>query len=420
MGGGGKPLGAMVHTNDSGPPDTVWLNARLASLAPERPGLGIIESGAIAAREGRIAFAGPQDELPAEWRNGARRVDCEGRWITPALIDCHTHLVYGGDRAREFELRLKGATYEEIAREGGGILSTVRLTRAAGEEELIRSALKRLDALVAEGVGTIEVKSGYGLELATERKSLRVARSLAEERNVTIRATFLGAHALPPEFVDDRAAYVAAVADEMIPTLAAEGLIDAVDGFCERIAFTPDEIARVFGAARRAGLPVKLHADQLSNSGGASLAAKFGALSADHLEYASEEGLAAMAKAGVTAVLLPGAFYVLRERQAPPVELMRKHRMAVAVATDSNPGTSPLTSILLALNMAATLFGLTVEECLAGATRNAARALGLMGETGTLETGKWADLAIWDIERPAELVYRLGFNPLHARVWRGK
>jgi imidazolonepropionase len=410
----------MVHANDSGRPDTVWLNARLATLAPGRPGLGVIESGAIAAREGRIAFAGPQYELPAEWRDGARPVDCKGRWITPALIDCHTHLVYGGDRTHEFELRGKGATYEEIAREGGGILSTVRSTRIASEDDLMRSALKRLDALVAEGVGTIEVKSGYGLELAAERKSLRVARRLAEERNVTIRATFLGAHALPPEFVGNRAAYVAAVADEMIPTLADEGLIDAVDGFCERIAFTADEIARVFAAARVAQLPVKLHADQLSNSGGASLAAKFGALSADHLEFASEEGVAAMARAGVTAVLLPGAFYVLRERQTPPVDLMRKHRVPMAVATDSNPGTSPLTSILLALNMAATLFGLTVEECLAGATRNAARALGLAGETGTLENGKWADLAMWDIERPAELVYRLGFNPLHARVWRGE
>ena len=417
---GGKPASAMVHANDSGRTEAVWLNARLATLAPAQPGLGVIDSGAIAVRDGRIAFAGPQDELPAEWRNGARRVDCEGRWITPALIDCHTHLVFGGERAHEFELRLKGATYEEIARGGGGILSTVRSTRAASEEELMRSALLRLDSLLAEGVGTIEVKSGYGLELAAERKSLRVARRLAIERNITIRATFLGAHALPPEFAANRAAYVAAVADEMIPTLASEGLIDAVDGFCEHIAFTPEEISRVFAAARRAKLPVKLHADQLSNSGGASLAAKFGALSADHLEFASEEGVAAMAKASVTAVLLPGAFYALRQRQAPPVDVMRRHRLPMAVATDCNPGTSPLTSILLALNMAATLFGLRVEECLAGATRNAARALGLIGETGTLETGKWADLAVWDIEHPAELVYRLGFNPLHARVWRGE
>ena len=410
----------MLHPRDTDRPETIWLNARLATLIEGRPGVGVVEPGAVAAREGRIAFAGPQAELPAAWRDRARVIDCEGRWITPALIDCHTHLVYGGDRAHEFELRLAGATYEEIAREGGGILSTVRATRAASEDELLRSALRRLDALIAEGVGTVEVKSGYGLELGAERKSLSVARRLAEQRRITVRATFLGAHALPPEFANKRAAYVAHVADEMLPTLAGEGLIDAVDGFCEAIAFTRDEIARVFDAARRAGLPVKLHADQLSNSGGASLAAEFGALSADHLEYADENGVAAMAKAGVVAVLLPGAYYVLRERQAPPIGLMRKHRLPMAVATDSNPGTSPMTSLLLALNMAATLFGLTVEECLAGATRNAARALGLAGEIGTLEVGKWADLAIWDIERPAELVYRLGFNPLHARVWRGE
>jgi len=410
----------MAQTNALDHLDTVWLNARLATLVEGDLGLGAVDSGAILAREGRIAFVGWQDELPAQWRNAARVIDCEGRWITPALIDCHTHLVYGGDRAREFELRLAGATYEQIARQGGGILSTVCATRAASEDELTRSTLKRLDALIAEGAGTVEVKSGYGLDLATERKSLRVARELAEQRNVTIRTTFLGAHALPPEYADRRDAYIDHVSDTMIPTLASEGLIDAIDGFCERIAFTADEIARAFAAARRAGLPVKLHADQLSDSGGAALAASFGALSADHLEYADEDGLVAMAKAGVVAVLLPGAFYVLKERQAPRVDLMRKHRLPIAVATDSNPGTSPMTSILLALNMAATLFGLTVDECLAGATRNAARALGLASETGSLEVGKWADLAIWDIERPAELVYRLGFNPLHARVWRGR
>jgi imidazolonepropionase len=410
----------MVQTSDANRPDTVWLNARLATLAEGRPGLGIVEAGAIAARDGRIVFAGPEDELPSAARAAERLVDCAGRWITPALIDCHTHLVYGGDRAHEFELRLAGATYEQIAREGGGILSTVRATRAASEDELLRSALKRLDALIAEGAAVVEVKSGYGLDLEAERKSLTVARRLAKERKVTIRATFLGAHALPPEYADKRDAYVAYVADTMIPTLAGEGLIDAVDGFCETIAFTRDEIARVFAAARRAGLPVKLHADQLSNSGGASLAAKFSALSADHLEYADEDGLAATAHAGVVAVLLPGAYYVLKERHAPPVALMREARLPIAVATDSNPGTSPMTSLLLGLNMAATLFGLTVDECLAGATRNAARALGLASETGTLEAGKWADLAIWDIERPAELVYRLGFNPLHARVWRGR
>ena len=278
----------MVQTSRAGRLDTVWLNARLATLAEGRPGLGIIESGAIAARDGRIVFAGSNDDLPAAARDAERVVDCEGRWITPALIDCHTHLVYGGDRAHEFERRLAGATYEEIARSGGGILSTVRATRAASEDELLRSALKRLDALIAEGVGTVEVKSGYGLDLTAERKSLRVARRLAAERDIAIRATFLGAHALPPEYADKRDAYVAYVANVMIPALAGEGLIDAVDGFCETIAFTRDEIARVFAAARHAGLPVKLHADQLSNSGGAALAAKFDALSADHLEYADE------------------------------------------------------------------------------------------------------------------------------------
>ncbi len=410
----------MAHASDPARPETIWLNARLATLAAERPGLGVIERGAIAAREGRIAFVGPEADLPAAWRTGAGVVDCAGRWITPGLIDCHTHLVYAGDRAREFEMRLAGASYEEIARAGGGIVATVGATRAASEDALLRQTLPRLDALIAEGVTTLEVKSGYGLELAAERKSLRVARRLAEERRVAIRTTFLGAHALPPEYAGERAAYVGAVADAMIPALAADGLVDAVDGFCERIAFTRDEIARVFAAARAARLPVKLHADQLSNGGGASLAGEFGALSADHLEYADEEGVAAMARAGVVATLLPGAYYTLRERQAPPVDLFRKHRVRIAVATDCNPGTSPLTSLLLALNMAATLFGLTVDECLAGVTRNAARALGLAGETGALELGKWADLAIWDVERPAEFVYRLGFNPLHARVWRGR
>ena len=297
----------------------------------------------------------------------------------------------------------------------------MRATRAASEEELVASALRRLDALIAEGVTTIEVKSGYGLEIAAERKSLRAARRLGEDRPITVRTTLLAAHAVPPEYRGAIARPISTeVVGEMIPALAGEGLVDAVDAFCERIAFSAPEVARVFDAARRLGLPVKLHADQLSNGGGAALAAEFGALSADHLEYTDEAGVEAMARAGVVAVLLPGAFYMLRERQAPPVALLRRHRVPIAVATDSNPGTSPLTSILLALNMAATLFGLTVEECLAGVTRHAAEALGLGDETGTLEAGKWADLAIWEIERPAELVYRLGFNPLHARVWRGR
>jgi len=397
--------------------DRVWHRCRLATLSPQREGLGIVEDGLIAARDGIIVFAGPRADAPSNL-GAAQSVDCEGRWITPGLIDCHTHLVYGGNRAEEFELRLAGASYEEVARRGGGIVSTVKATRAAGEDELVSGAQRRLDALIAEGVTTVEIKSGYGLELATERRQLRAARRLGNENPVTVQTTFLGAHALPPERAGDSKAYIADVC-EMIPPLAAEGLADAVDAFCENIAFSPEETAQVFSRAREFGLPIKLHADQLSNLHGAALAARFGALSADHLEYADEDGVAAMAGAGTVAVALPGAFYFLRERQAPPVELMRKHRVRIALATDSNPGSSPLTSLLLTMNMAATLFRLTVEECLAAVTREAARALGLFGETGSLEAGKRCDLAIWDIERPAELVYRIGFNPLHARVWRG-
>ena len=397
---------------------TIWRGARLATFAAGAPGLGVVEPGAIVARGGRIVFAGPEREAPSP--QGARVVDCEGRWITPGLIDCHTHLVYAGSRAAEFEARLAGATYEEISRAGGGILSTVRATRAASEDEIVRQSLPRLDALIAEGVTTVEIKSGYGLDGATERKMLRAARRLAGERPVAVRTTFLGAHALPPGFSGERSAYVAEVSDVMLPALAAEGLVDAVDGFCETIAFSREEIRRVFSRARSLGLPVKLHAEQLSNAGGAALAAEFGALSAEHLEYANEDDAAAMARAGVVATLLPGAFYALRQTTAPPVELFRRFGVPMAVSTDCNPGTSPLTSLLLALNMAATLFRLTVEECLAGVTRNAARALGLGAEAGSLEPGKWADLAIWDVERPAELVYRLGFNPLFARVWRGR
>ncbi len=393
--------------------EILWRNARLATFAGA--GLGVVERGALVTRGGRILFAGPEVEAP----RARESVDCEGRWITPALIDCHTHLVYGGDRAREFEMRLAGASYEEIARAGGGILSTVRATREASEEALVAQALRRLDALIAEGVAAIEVKSGYGLDFESERKMLRVARRLGEARNVLVKTTFLGAHALPPEYIGRREAFVDLLVDEMLPALAAEGLVDAVDGFCETIAFSAPEIARVFDAAQRLGLPVKLHAEQLSNQGGAALAASYGALSADHLEYLDEAGAAAMARAGTVAVLLPGAFYTLREAQAPPVAALRKHGVAIAVATDSNPGTSPLTSLLTTLNMAATLFRLTVDECLLGVTRHAARALGLEGELGSLEAGKAAHFALWDIERPAELVYRIGFNPLHRRVWSG-
>ena len=373
----------------------------------------------MAAGAGRILFAGPRGALPHGHR-AARVVDCEGRWITPGLVDCHTHLVFGGDRASEFERRLAGASYEEIARAGGGIASTVRATRAADEGALVASALPRLDRLIAEGVTTVEVKSGYGLDAATECRMLRAARALGRARPVSVATTFLGAHALPPEAGGDKDGYIARVCDEMLPAVAREGLADAVDAFCEGIAFDPAQVARVFAASKAAGLPVKLHADQLSNLGGARLAADWGALSADHLEYTDEQGAAAMARAGTVAVLLPGAYYTLRETQAPPVEALRRHGARIALATDCNPGTSPLTSVLLAMNMGATLFRLTVAECLAGVTREAARALGRLDEAGTLEPGKWCDLAIWDVERPAELVYRLGFNPLHSRVWRGQ
>ncbi|MER8955170.1 imidazolonepropionase [Mesorhizobium sp. M0833] len=398
----------------------LWRNARLATMVENSAGLGIVEHGAIAARDGRIVYAGSEADMPTALRENAEATDCEGRWITPGLIDCHTHLVHAGNRANEFEMRLAGATYEEVAKAGGGIVSSVKALRAASEDELVAQSLPRLDALIAEGVTTVEIKSGYGLDLANERKSLRAARRLGGERPVTVRTTFLGAHALPPEAKGDKDAFIDLVANEILPAIAAEGLADAVDGFCEGIAFWPEQIARVFDAAKAAGLPVKLHADQLSNLHGAELAARHGALSADHLEYTDEAGAAAMAKAGSVATILPGAYYFIRETKKPPIALFRQHGVRMAVATDNNPGTSPLTSLLLTMNMAATLFGLTVDECLAGVTREAARALGLLGQTGTLEAGKSGDLAIWDVERPAELVYRMGFNPLHARIWRGQ
>jgi imidazolonepropionase len=395
--------------------DTIWLDARLATLAPERPGLGVIERGAVAAKDGRIAFAGTTADLPTDW-DAKQRVALDGRWITPGLIDCHTHLVYAGDRAHEFELRLAGASYEEIARAGGGIVSTVKATRAASEDMLVAQSLPRLDALMAEGITTIEIKSGYGLDAEMEARMLRAARRLGRERDIDVATTFLGAHAMPPES-NDKDRYIDHVCD-MIPALVRDRLVDAVDAFCEGIAFSPDQTARVFAAAKAAGLRVKLHADQLSNLQGARLAAEHNALSADHLEYTDEDGVAAMARAGTVAVLLPGAFYVLRETQLPPVAAFRKHSVPIAIATDSNPGTSPITSLLMTMNMAATLFRMTVDECIAGVTRNAARALG-RHDVGTLEAAKQCDLAIWDIERPAELAYRIGFNPLHVRVRRG-
>ncbi|RWN50670.1 imidazolonepropionase [Mesorhizobium sp.] len=398
----------------------LWRNARLATMADSAAGLGIVEDGAIVARDGLIVYAGQEADMPAAFSQNAEIVDCEGRWITPGLIDCHTHLIHAGNRANEFEMRLAGATYEEVTRAGGGIVSSVKALRAASQQELVAQSLPRLDALIAEGLTTIEVKSGYGLDLENEKKSLRAARLLGENRPVTVTTSFLGAHALPPEAKGDKDAFIDLVANEILPAVTAEGLANAVDGFCEGLAFSPEQISRVFDAAKAAGLPVKLHADQLSNLHGAELAARYGALSADHLEYTDEAGAAAMARAGTVATILPGAYYFIRETKKPPIGLFRRHGVKMAVATDCNPGTSPLTSLLLTMNMAATLFGLTVDECLAGVTREAARALGLLGRTGTLEAGKSADLAIWDIERPAELVYRMGFNPLHARIWRGQ
>ena len=399
--------------------DRLWHSARLATMVPGGTPYGAIEDGAIAVHDGRIAWVGATGDLPGPAAGLAKDVaDLEGRWVTPGLIDCHTHLVYGGDRAEEFELRLKGASYAEIARAGGGIRSTVAATRSADEAALTASALPRLQALLAEGVTTVEIKSGYGLERETELRQLKVARALGEKRPVTVRTTFLGAHALPPEFEDRSDAYIESVI-AMLPDVAASGLADAVDAFCETIAFTPEQTARVFAAASEQGLPVKLHADQLSDLGGAALASRFGALSADHLEYTSEAGVAAMAEAGTVAVLLPGAFYVLRETQLPPIERFRAAGVPIAIATDCNPGSAPVTSLLLMLSMACTLFRLTPEEALAGVTRHAARALGIGESHGTLAVGMAADLAVWDIERPAELAYRVGFNPLAFAVKAG-
>lgn len=396
--------------------DRLWRNARLATLAPQRPGVGLVHPGAIGVVGGRIAFAGAEADLPVG-ADAGEVLDLEGRLVTPGLIDCHTHLVFGGERSGEFEMRLAGADYQSIARAGGGILSTVRATRADTDEELAASAGKRLRVLMAEGVTTVEIKSGYGLDLLTELRMLRIARALGRQYPVEVATTLLAAHAVPPD--RDREAYLDLVTRSLIPQAAREGLADAVDGYCEGIAFTPAEIRRVLAAARGAGLPVKLHADQLSDSGAAALAAEFQALSADHLEWTNTEGVAALARSGTVAVLLPGAFYSLRERQQPPVVELRRCGVRMAIATDCNPGTSPLLSVLTALNLAAVQFGLTIEECLAGVTREAARALGRARETGTLEAGKRADLAIWDVERPAELVYWIGRNPLYKRIWRG-
>jgi imidazolonepropionase len=399
------------------PPVTeVWQNARLAPMAPGGQAYGAIDDGAIAVAGDRIAWIGKRRDLPTF--EGAAVHDAEGCLITPGLIDCHTHLVFAGDRSGEFELRLCGASYEEIARQGGGIRASVASTRAATEAELHAVSLRRLRRLVAGGVTTVEIKSGYGLDLDTEMKMLRVARRLGAELPVTVTTSFLGAHAVPPEFAGRQRDYVDLVAGPMLERIAGEGLADAVDVFAERIAFTPQETARIFTAARERGLPVKLHADQLSDQGGAALAARFGALSADHLEHANAAGIAAMAASGTVAVLLPAAFYFLRETRLPPIDLLRRHGVPIALASDCNPGSSPLLSPLLVLNMACTLFRMTPEEALAGVTRNAARALGLQ-DRGVLAPGLLADLALWEVDRPAELAYWIGAEPLRRVVKAG-
>lgn len=410
-----------------GAADSLWTNLSACTLAPlgnhadpVDASLGEIRDAALLVRDGRIAWIGLRSVVPADSRHACQVHDLGGRWVTPAFIDCHTHLVHGGDRAREFEMRLSGASYEEIARAGGGIVSSIAATRALSVDGLVAAALPRLDALLAEGVSTVEIKSGYGLNVASELAMLRAARALGQVRPVRIVTSWLAAHAVPPEFSGRRSDYLDEVVLPGLELAHREGLVDAVDGFCEGIAFSPAEIARVFDRARTLGLPVKLHAEQLSDQGGAALAAGYGALSVDHLEHLGEAGARAIARAGTVAVMLPGAFYFIRETRVPPVALLREHRVPMALATDCNPGTSPLTSLLLTMNMGATLFRMTVAECLAGVTREAARALGLLDETGTLEAGKSADFAVWDVISPAELVYRMGFNPLHTRIFRGQ
>ena len=390
------------------PWDGLLLDCRLATMRETGRAYGAIEDAALAWRAGRITFAGPRTDLPDAPEALAARVESAGdAWITPGLIDCHTHLVFGGDRAAEFEMRLNGASYAEIARTGGGIVSTVKQTRAASADALFAQSLPRARALLRDGATTIEIKSGYGLDLESEAKMLAVARRIGAELGITVRTTFLGAHAVPPEFAGRQSDYVDEVCIRMLPAIARDGIADAVDAFCEGIAFTPSETRRVFEAARAHGLAVKLHADQLSDLGGAALAAEFGALSADHLEYTGEDGVRAMAAAGTVAVMLPAAFYTLRETRLPPFELLRRHGVPIAVASDLNPGTSPLLSLRHALNMACTLFRLTPEEALRGATVHAARALGL-DDRGTLEAGRRADFVVWNIDHPAELCYWIG------------
>ncbi len=390
--------------------DLLLTNTRIATMQESDVAYGVIENGALGVAEGKIAWVGPESELPSGIN--CKTLSLHDRWLTPALIDCHTHVVFGGNRAEEFEQRLMGVSYQEIAKAGGGILSTVNATRSASSNELANSAAVRLHALAREGVATVEIKSGYGLDVETELKMLRVARSLAASSGISTSTSFLGAHTVPAEFAGKADQYIEMICQEALPQAAEEGLVDAVDAYCESIAFTTDQIARLFETAQSLNLPVKLHADQLSDSGGAELAASFHALSADHLEYTSKEGITALADAGSVAVLLPGAFLTLREMQLPPIDILREKQVPIAVATDCNPGTSPVCSLRSAMNLATSLFRLTPEECLAGTTREAARALGLLHDRGTLERGKRADVAVWNIGHPRELTYWLGLNEL--------
>ena len=401
--------------------NSIWINVHLATMdeARDSASYGEIREAAIAVQDGKIAWLGAMADLPADYV-AEQVVDGQGAWLTPGLIDCHTHIVYAGNRSHEFEARLNGVAYEEIARQGGGILSTVKATRAASDEELMQASLPRVLSSLREGVTSLEIKSGYGLDTASEAKMLRVARQLQQDLPVRVTTTFLGAHALPTEFAGRADDYIDEVCERMLPTIAAQGLIDAVDVFCEKIGFTPAQTTRVFEAARKLGLPVKLHAEQLSDQGGAALTAQYQGLSADHLEYLSETGIAAMREHGTVAVLLPGAYYYLREIKMPPIAALREAGVPIALATDCNPGTSPMTSPLLTMNMACTLFRLTPLEALRGITIHAARALGLQNEIGSLQVGKQADFALWKIERPAELAYMIGVNPCVGRVFAGE
>ena len=401
--------------------DTLWFNARIATMSENAQPFGLLDNAAIAVSQGDIVWIGASSDISKEqFAACTTQLDCQGRLVTPGLIDCHTHLVYGGDRANEFEMRLNGATYEEIARAGGGIVATVSATRAASEESLFESAQRRLQSFLDEGVTTVEIKSGYGLDIENEVKMLRVARRLGKQLPVDVVTTFLGAHATPPEFKGKNDDYIDFICDQIMPAVAQENLADSVDAFCENIAFSTQQVERVFAQAKKYSLPIKLHAEQLSDQKGAVLAAKMGALSVDHIEFLAPDDVAALKQNNTVAVLLPGAFYFLGETQLPPIDALREQQVPIAIASDSNPGSSPVSSLLLMLNMACTLFKLTPEESLTGVTRNAAKALGIDSRVGTLECGKAANMVLWNLDNPAELSYRIGHNPCHTVMYKGQ